>query len=54
MELLKTFGALGFWFFFIKGLLWLLLFALVYFGLVDKAKIKIIKDRLSILKKKGD
>lgn len=54
MEILKTLGALGFWFFLIKGLLWLLLFGLAYYGVVDKTKIKQIKEKLSILRRKRD
>ncbi|MCH2215264.1 MAG: hypothetical protein MK086_08855 [Flavobacteriales bacterium] len=51
MEFLKGLGIAGFLFFLIKGLLWLLLFALVYFGLIDKDKLKSLKSKLSFRKK---
>jgi len=52
MESLKNLGLAGFLFFFIKGLLWILLFVLVYFGLIDKEKARIIKAKLSFWKRK--
>lgn len=52
MELLKDLGIAGFLFFLIKGLLWIVLFLVVYFGLVDKEKVRRIKAKLSIWKKK--
>jgi hypothetical protein len=52
MEILKDLGIAGFLFFFIKGLLWILLFALAYFGLIDKEKAQRIKSKLSFRRKK--
>ncbi|MDA8696092.1 hypothetical protein N9L83_03990 [Flavobacteriales bacterium] len=46
MEALKTLGIAGFLFFFIKGLLWLLLFVLVTKGVVSKERLEGIKERL--------
>jgi hypothetical protein len=40
-------GIAGFLFFLVKGLLWILLFALVYFGLVSDEKINAIKSWFS-------
>jgi len=54
MELLKDLGIAGFLFFLIKGLLWIVLFLLVYFGLVNKEKVQRIKARLSFKKRKKD
>ncbi|WP_162838813.1 hypothetical protein [Aquimarina longa] len=51
-EFLKDIGIAGFLFFLIKGILWLVLFALVYFGLVDKKKIIAFKEKISFWKKK--
>ncbi len=51
MEFLKDLGIVGFWFFFIKGLLWIVLFALVYFGVVDKKKVQNLRSKLSFRKK---
>ncbi|MEM9052102.1 MAG: hypothetical protein AAGC47_08645 [Bacteroidota bacterium] len=53
MEFLKGLGIAGFLFFLIKGLLWLLLFALVYFGVIDKKKLKSIMGKISFWKKKS-
>ena len=52
MELLKDIGIAGFLFFLIKGLLWIVLFLLVYFGFIDKEKVRRIKDKLSFRKRK--
>lgn len=52
MELLKDIGIAGFLFFLIKGLLWIVLFLLVYFGLIDKEKVRKIKEKLSFRKKR--
>ena len=52
MEFLKNIGIAGFLFFLIKGILWLILFGLVYFGLVDKKKIEKIKSFAFRRKKK--
>ncbi len=46
MDALKTLGIAGFLFFLIKGLLWLLLFALVAKGVVSKERVAEIKKRL--------
>lgn len=46
METLKTLGIAGFLFFLIKGLLWLVLFALISKGFVSKEKVDRIKSRL--------
>ncbi|MBK6904150.1 MAG: hypothetical protein IPH04_15455 [Saprospirales bacterium] len=52
MEWLKGIGLAGFLFFFIKGMLWLVLFALVYFGFVKKETVARIKSKLSWRRKK--
>lgn len=52
MEWLKGIGIAGFMFFLIKGLLWIVLALLIYFGLVDKNKIKAFKDSVKFWKKK--
>ncbi len=54
MEFLKDLGILGFWFFLIKGILWLVLLALVYFGLIDKSRMQSIKSKLSLRRRKKD
>ena len=51
-EFLMDIGIAGFLFFLIKGLLWIVLFLLVYFGFIDKEKVRKIKDRLSFQKRK--
>jgi hypothetical protein len=52
MEILKDIGIAGFLFFLIKGLLWILLFAMVYFGWIGKEKAQRIKSKLSFWKRK--
>jgi len=52
MEFLKDLGIAGFLFFLIKGLLWIVLFVLVYFGLIDKEKVRPIKAKMSFWKRK--
>lgn len=52
IEILKDIGTAGFLFFLIKGLLWIVLILLVYFGIIDKEKVRIIKEKLSFRKKK--
>jgi hypothetical protein len=52
IELLKDLGIAGFVFFLLKGLLWIVLFVLVYFGFIDKEKVRSIKARLSFRKRK--
>lgn len=54
MEYLRDIGIIGFLFFLIKGILWLFLFGLVYFGVVDKEKIKSIKSKITFWKKTND
>ena len=51
MEILKSFGIIGFWFFFIKGMLWLVLFALIYYAVLDKEKANKLKEKLSFRSK---
>lgn len=46
MDTLKAFGLAGFLFFLIKGLMWLILFALVARGVVSKEKVDRIRSRL--------
>jgi hypothetical protein len=52
MELIKDIGMAGFLFFLIKGLFWILLFLLVYFGLIDKERARAIKAKMSFWKRK--
>ena len=52
MEFLKDLGIAGFLFFLIKGLLWLVLFVLMYFGLIDKEKVRKINAKMSFWKRK--
>ncbi len=52
MDFFKDIGIAGFLFFLIKGLIWLLLFFLVYTGFVKKEKAQKIKDKLFFWKKK--
>jgi hypothetical protein len=52
MEFLKDLGIAGFLFFLIKGILWLVLFALVYFGFISKERMKSIKEKMRFWKKK--
>lgn len=53
LEWIKEIGLLGFWFFLAKGLLWLLLFALVAFGIVDKSKVQRLKNTFRLFKRRG-
>lgn len=46
MEWLKTIGMAGFLFFLIKGLIWLGLFAAIYFGFVKKETIQKFKSKI--------
>ena len=46
MDTLKAFGLAGFLFFLVKGLMWLVLFALVARGVVSKDKVDRFKSRL--------
>lgn len=43
MELLKNLGIAGFWFFLIKGILWLILLGLVSMGWIKKDRISFLK-----------
>lgn len=52
MDTLKAFGLAGFLFFLIKGLMWLVLFALVARGLVSKDKVDRFRQRLRFRKRK--
>jgi len=52
MDFLRDIGIAGFLFFLIKGLVWILLFFLVYFGLIKKEKAQKIKDRLFFWRRK--
>jgi hypothetical protein len=53
MEFLKDIGIAGFLFFLIKGLIWILLFSMVYFGLIKKEKAQKIKDKIFFWRKKN-
>lgn len=50
---LKDLGIIGFWFFFIKGMIWLLLFALVAVGVIDKTKLEKLKNRFRFFNRRG-
>jgi hypothetical protein len=54
MELVKDIVEIGFLFFLIKGLLWIVLFLLVYFGLMNKEKMRSIQAKFRFRKKKSD
>jgi len=54
MDTLKAFGIAGFLFFLIKGLMWLVLFALVARGVVSKDKVDRFKSRLRWRRKSED
>ncbi|MBL7925550.1 MAG: hypothetical protein JNK61_01455 [Bacteroidia bacterium] len=54
MEFLKSIGIAGFMFFLIKGILWLVLFALIYFGVIKEERIKQIKSKINIFKRKPE
>lgn len=51
MELLKDLGLFGFLFFLIKGMVWLVLIALAYYGLISKEQVQRIRARLRFWKK---
>lgn len=53
MEYLQNLGWAGFFFFLIKGCIWLVLFALIFFGVIDKNKAKKIQSKLKFWKKKN-
>jgi hypothetical protein len=48
---LQDIGIIGFWFFFIKGMIWLLVFALLYAGVINKTTFEKIKSKLRFYKK---
>ena len=52
IDTLKAFGLAGFLFFLIKGLMWLVLFALVARGVVSKDKVDRFRQRLRFRKRK--
>ena len=52
LDTLKAFGLAGFLFFLIKGLMWLVLFALVARGAVSKDKVDRFRQRLRFRKRK--
>ena len=54
MDTLKAFGLAGFLFFLVKGLMWLVLFALVARGVVSKDKVDRFKSRLRWRRKSED
>ncbi|HQQ98519.1 MAG TPA: hypothetical protein PLX35_14710 [Cyclobacteriaceae bacterium] len=53
MELLKDLGLFGFLFFLIKGMVWLVLIALAYYGLISKEQMQRIRTRLRFWKRNG-
>ena len=54
MDTLKAFGLAGFLFFLIKGMVWLVLFALVVRGVVSKDKVDRFRDRLKFWRRDDD
>ena len=54
MDTLKALGLAGFLFFLMKGLMWLVLFALVARGVVSKDKVDRFRQRLRFRKRKRD
>jgi len=52
MEFIEDLGIAAFLFFLIKGLLWIVLFVLAYFGFIDKEKVRSIKSKLSFWNRK--
>jgi len=52
MEFVKNLGIAGFLFFLIKGCVWLVVFAMVYFGIIDKNKIRIFKAKFNFWKRR--
>ena len=46
MDLIKNIGIAGFLFFLIKGILWIVFFLLVYFGVIDKQKFLSFKEKI--------
>ncbi len=54
MDTLKAFGLAGFLFFLIKGMVWLVLFALVSRGVVSKDKVDRFRDCLKFRRRDDD
>jgi len=54
MDTLKAFGLAGFLFFLIKGVMWLVLFALVARGIVSKDRVNHIRSKMSFRRKDKD
>ena len=54
MDTLKAFGLAGFLFFLVKGLMWLVLFALVARGVVSKDKVDRFRSRLRLRRPKKE
>ncbi len=52
MDIIQDIGIIGFLFFFFKGLIWLIVFALMYFGLVDRQKVQALKSKFNFWKRK--
>jgi hypothetical protein len=52
MVLLEDIGIIGFLFFFIKGMIWIVLFLLVYFGWIKKERAQIFKDKIFFWRRK--
>lgn len=50
MDFLTDIGIAGFLFFLAKGLLWIVLFVLMYFGLIKKDRVQKIKSKFSFRK----
>ena len=46
MDLIKNIGIAGFFFFLIKGILWIVFFLLIYFGVIDKKKFLSFKEKI--------
>jgi hypothetical protein len=51
MEWLKGIGMAGFLFFLIKGILWLTIFALLYFGVINKEQLRKFKNMVVFWRK---
>lgn len=48
---LEDIGWFGFWFFFAKGMLWIIVFTLLYAGVIKKSTFEKIKSTLQFYKK---
>jgi hypothetical protein len=51
VDWLQDIGIIGFWFFLIKGIAWIVLFFLAYIGVVDKSKAEKIKNKIRFFNK---